>query len=197
MFELESDEGDSTIDLAFANDLGSAMIPLPGRRVRWGFQIDSALSDVADGERLRKMLAERAPWRVGPVGEIDWGTVTHFERRMARPFGRKRAWLAGDAAHVTGPFGGQSMNVGLTEAHGLIRRIADSIEGKRGPEALEQYDAERQREWHKLLGCNVHFDLLPHAPRWLKPVARQLVAALPASGRDLEHLLSSLGLVVR
>jgi len=197
MFELASDEGDSTIDLGFAGELGSAMIPLPGNRARWGFQIDSALSEVPDGERLRRMLAERAPWRQGAVGEIDWGTVTHFERRLARPFGRKQAWLAGDAAHVTGPFGGQSMNVGLAEAHGLVERIACCVEGKKGPETLGQYDAQRQREWHKLLGCNVHFDLLPHAPRWLGPVARQIVPALPASGRDLERLLHKLGLVVR
>jgi hypothetical protein len=49
---------------------------------------------------------------------------------------------------------------------------------------------------HKLLGLNVRFVLLPHAPPWLATHARRLVPALPASGAELTHVLSGLGLRV-
>jgi 2-polyprenyl-6-methoxyphenol hydroxylase-like FAD-dependent oxidoreductase len=198
MFELPEPDGASPgIAIGLTQGLVSAGFPLPGGRARWGFQIDSELSEVPDVERLRRLFAERAPWRSDRPEAIDWGTVTHFERRLARPFGQKHAWLAGDAAHVTSPFGGQSMNVGLSEAYGLVQRIADSAHGRKAQEVLNQYEASRQREWHKLLGVNVHFDLLRHAPPWLAAHAREIVPALPASGRDLELLLERLGLVVR
>jgi 2-polyprenyl-6-methoxyphenol hydroxylase-like FAD-dependent oxidoreductase len=194
MFELPADGGvDSALHLDLSGDHASAMIPLPGGRVRWGFQVDSGLDEIPDAGRLRQLLGERAPWYGGQVDSIDWGTVTHFERRLARPFGNKLCWLAGDAAHVTNPFGGQSMNGGLSEAHGLVERIANSIEGKATQDALGRYDVQRQREWHKLFGRNVRIDLLAGAPSWMGAAVRRLVPMLPASGADLEKVLLQLG----
>ncbi len=117
----------------------------------------------------------------------------HFERRLARRFGRGRIWLAGDSAHVTSPLGNQSMNVGLFEAYDLTRRIADCGLERLALGARALW-SEREREWHKLLGVNVSFDLLPGAPSWLPSHARHLVPALPASGPDLVEVLRELGL---
>jgi hypothetical protein len=88
------------------------------------------------------------------------------------------------------------MNGGLFEAHDFAHRIADCLSGHRKLDTLEHYGSERRREWHKLLGVNVSFDLLPHAPPWLAPHARRIVPAFPASGRDLEQPLARLGLKV-
>jgi 2-polyprenyl-6-methoxyphenol hydroxylase-like FAD-dependent oxidoreductase len=120
--------------------------------------------------------------------------VTQFERRLARRFGKGRVWLAGDAAHVTSPLGGHSMNVGLIEAHDLVNRIVEASRRGSGTGSLERYEIERQREWHKLLGVNVSFELLPHAPPWLVAHARRIVPALPASGKGLSDILQKLGL---
>jgi 2-polyprenyl-6-methoxyphenol hydroxylase-like FAD-dependent oxidoreductase len=118
----------------------------------------------------------------------------HFERRLARSFGEGRVWLAGDAAHITNPFGGQSMNGGLAEAHELVSRIAD-CEGAGGAlHTLEDYGVERRREWHKLLGVNVSFDVLPNVEPWLVSRARRLLPTLPVSGRDLDQRLEQIGL---
>jgi 2-polyprenyl-6-methoxyphenol hydroxylase-like FAD-dependent oxidoreductase len=139
-------------------------------------------------------LSERAPWFSDGAPSLDWGNVIQFERRLVRQFGKGRVWLAGDAAHVTSPLGGQSMNVGLLEGYELAGHIAGAIASGQGPSALEFYGAERQREWHKLLGVNTSFELRPHAPAWLAQHARRLVPALPASGRDLNTILGQLGL---
>lgn len=197
MFEFSAEPpSKAAIELAFRDDLGACIVPLGGGRVRAGFQLAGDLDQPPTVERLRGLAAERTPW-LGAPPAIDWGVVTHFERRLARAFGKKKVWLAGDSAHITAPFGAQSMNVGLAEAHTLVQRIADRLAGHRADDIFAQYEAQRQREWHKLLGVNVHLDLLPHAPPWLSSHARRLVASLPASGRDLEHLLRQLGLVIR
>jgi 2-polyprenyl-6-methoxyphenol hydroxylase-like FAD-dependent oxidoreductase len=173
------------------------MLPLPEGRVRWGFQIQSRTTEKLDATDLSALLARRAPFYQDGVDRIDWGRVVRFERRIARRFGKERAWLAGDAAHETCPFGAQSMNVGFSEAHDLVRRIA-KCGGADGTLAeLEQSGFDSHREWQKLLGVNVGFDLLPQAPGWLATLARRLVPALPASGVDLVTLLAQLGLVLR
>jgi 2-polyprenyl-6-methoxyphenol hydroxylase-like FAD-dependent oxidoreductase len=196
IFEFPSTSALGDMHLCFEAELTSAMVPLPNGRVRWSFQTDSGLDRVPDLERLRGLLAERAPWYLDGSGTIDWGTMMHFERRLARTFGDRRVWLAGDAAHVTNPFGGQSMNGGLFEAHDLASRIAACSASRCAVDDLEHYGRGRRREWHKLLGVNVTFDLLPNAAPWLPPLARRILPALPASGRDLDLRLKELGLYV-
>jgi 2-polyprenyl-6-methoxyphenol hydroxylase-like FAD-dependent oxidoreductase len=179
--------------LQFNEGLGSMCYPLPAGKSRWAFQIHESLDAPADLERLEQLVAQRAPARMDGSDRVDWGTVVHFERRLAREFGKGRVWLAGDAAHVTSPLGNQSMNVGLLEVRDLVQRMFEARDTKQlGP--LQLYAAERQREWHKLLGVNVSFELLPHAPAWLSAYARHLVPTLPASGEDLTAILETLGL---
>ena len=113
-----------------------------------------------------------------------------------RRFGSGRVWLAGDAAHVTSPFGAQSMNLGLLEAEQFVGDIARCLKGAARLETVQEHGAERLREWHKLFGYNARFDLLPHAPAWLAPYARRLAPMLPASGSELRSLLDQVGLRV-
>jgi 2-polyprenyl-6-methoxyphenol hydroxylase-like FAD-dependent oxidoreductase len=198
MFEVPNREpASSTARLGLDGGLGDVRYPLPGQRTRFGFQLSEGLDLPPDAARLRSLLSSRCPEvRLDDTGELDvqWASVMHFERRLSRRFGRGRIWLAGDAAHVTSPLGNQSMNVGLFEAYDLTRRIADCLRSGESPSALERYGSEREREWHKLLGVNVSFELLPGAPSWLSAHARRLVPALPASGPELSEILRELGL---
>jgi 2-polyprenyl-6-methoxyphenol hydroxylase-like FAD-dependent oxidoreductase len=197
MFELPSKSSGTDMMLAFSEGLASVVLPLPGQRVRCGFQIESHTTERLYASDLSQLLARRAPWFEDGVDRIDWGRVVRFEHGLARRFGKGRTWLAGDAAHSTSPLGAQGMNVGLTEAHELVRRIAKCAETGGTLDGLEQYGTERHREWRKLLGVDVSFDLLPQAPGWLATLARRMVPALPASGSHLASLLGQLGLVVR
>ena len=197
MFEGPKPGASSTLALAFQDGLGSVGFALPDQRARWGFQLDSDFSGAPDLERLRTLLAQRGPWHDRAPDEVEWSVVTHFERRLARRFGSGRVWLAGDAAHITSPFGGQSMNGGLTEAHDLVEHMASCILDGKSLATLEQLGAAREREWHKLLGFNVTFDAQPGAPGWLREHAHRIVPALPASGLDLQHLMRQLGITIR
>lgn len=197
MFEAPSHaDASPDIELGFSSGLASAVVPLARDRARLGFQIDAALDQEAGPERLHELLSARAPWFRDGMQQVDWSSTIHFERRLVRRFGAGRVWLAGDAAHVTSPFGAQSMNLGLSEACDVVSRMAACLGGKAGPEVLSEYGSERLREWHKLLGYNVKFDLLPNAPPWLAAHARRIAPALPASGPDLKSLLQQVGLAV-
>jgi 2-polyprenyl-6-methoxyphenol hydroxylase-like FAD-dependent oxidoreductase len=198
IFESSSvEEGEAALHLCYDDASSSVMLPLPGGRVRWCFQVRAGLDAQPDGGRLRALISERAGWYASSVGDVVWGTTMHFERRLARRFGRNRVWLAGDAAHVTSPLGGQSMNAGLIEAYELAGAMARAIHTGNVHDNLAAYESERTREWHKLLGVNVRFDLLPHAPEWLTTHARRLVPTLPATGADLTRSLEHIGLRLR
>jgi 2-polyprenyl-6-methoxyphenol hydroxylase-like FAD-dependent oxidoreductase len=192
MFEGSAASASSTLDLVFAAGLGSIAMPLPEQRARWGFQLVSALDTTPSLAQLRALAAGRMPWRRSPPERFDWSTVTHFERRLARSFGSGRVWLAGDAAHITSPFGGQSMNGGLTEVHDLVDRMADCLLKGKSLGTVEQLGAAREREWAKLLGYKVELQNPDHAPAWLREHARRIISALPASGLDLQRLMGDL-----
>jgi hypothetical protein len=88
------------------------------------------------------------------------------------------------------------MNLGLAEAADLVDHVDACLKKGRSPDSLAEYGSEHLREWHKLLGYHVKFDVLPHAPAWLASYARTLSPVLPASGADLREILRQLGLEV-
>lgn len=187
----------STIELSFEGDLGATLLSLPGGRVRAAFRATEGFDEVQDIEHLRRLVRARLPSYQGVGDSIDWGLMTHFERRLVRRFGVGRVWLAGDAAHVTSPFGGQSMNAGLREGHEYVSRVASSADATGATESLAAFGERQTREWYRLLGVNVSFELLPHAPPWLKAHARRIVPALPATMPELDGMLEQLGIAIR
>jgi 2-polyprenyl-6-methoxyphenol hydroxylase-like FAD-dependent oxidoreductase len=193
MFEFPGGAAGNSLRLRIQDGLASTSFPLGGGRTRVTYQVADNLDLEPDLERLRALTFERMPRSTLP-SSLDFGSVMHFERRLARRFGKGRVWLAGDAAHVTSPLGNQSMNAGIQEASALVARITQTVNANGSEEPLRQYGIEREREWHKLLGLNVRFDLLPHAPPWLATHARRLLPHLPASGKDLTLLLEQIGL---
>jgi 2-polyprenyl-6-methoxyphenol hydroxylase-like FAD-dependent oxidoreductase len=167
--------------------------PLHDRRGRFGFQIDPASPPAPSVEALNGLIRQRVPWFRGEIEQVYWTSTAMFERRLARHFGGDRIWLAGDAAHLTGPVGAQSMNVGLREAHVLARRIAQAIETGGDPSTLDGYDTDRRSEWRSLLNLD---DGLTATGRFADALAedvRKVPSCIPASGTDLATLLAQIG----
>jgi hypothetical protein len=54
-----------------------------------------------------------------------------------------RVFLAGDAAHIHSPAGGQGMNTGMQDAFNLCWKLAEVIKGDAGDSLLDSYNAER------------------------------------------------------
>jgi len=97
--------------------------------------------------------------------------AVRFEKRLAASFGRGRAWLTGDAGHMTGPVAAQSMNVGIREAFDLAETIADVLRNGASESTLEAYGKARIAEWRSLLGLDAPLAPGPHTDACLRVVS--------------------------
>jgi 3-(3-hydroxy-phenyl)propionate hydroxylase len=95
-------------------------------------------------ESFQRMLDERAagPGKIRVLGS-RWLSAFRLQRRQAERYRAGRVFLAGDAAHVFPPFGGQGMNTGIQDAYNLGWKLALVVRGRARPELLDTYHDER------------------------------------------------------
>ena len=187
--------------------------PLLGNKYRWTFQLLKSemasefpekerrgvrFAQKAVDERIRqyveKVAKQRAPWFSAGVKEIAWCTEVVFEHRVARQFGQERCWLAGDAAHQTGPVGVQSMNVGISEAATLAATLRRILREKAPLNLLETCNREWQDEWRRLLGLTGGLKPRDETTPWVRERRARILSCLPASHEDLAPLAGQLKL---
>ena len=60
--------------------------------------------------------------------------------------------MAGDAAHLHPPAGGQGMNTGIQDAWNLAWKVALAVRGLAAPGLLDSYEAERRPEGEEIVG---------------------------------------------
>ena len=207
-FRTDAELGDE-MRLVLADDSTNLCWPLPGGLCRWSFQITpgqvgmetrdkdrdivqigGAIYPQLTEEYLRELLAERAPWFQGSVEVLHWRMMVRFENRLAESFGNGRVWILGDAAHLTGPAGIQSMNVGFKEG----RALAELVAGGADPTAMRRFDQDRQDEWTALLGLKGVVRAGPKTDPWIAARKERMLPCLPASGEDLRRLAQQVGL---
>ncbi|WIM94284.1 FAD-dependent monooxygenase [Actinoplanes oblitus] len=74
---------------------------------------------------------------------VRWASRFTDATRQAVRYRSGRVFLAGDAAHIHSPAGGQGLNLGLQDAVNLGWKLAEVIRGESGDELLDTYHAER------------------------------------------------------
>lgn len=100
---------------------------------------EDALGDGAHAERMRELFGDAAP------AASSWRSLFKIHRRHAPRFVVGRVALAGDAAHLNSPAGGQGLNAGIHDAANLAWKIAAALGGRGDGAALfESYDVERR-----------------------------------------------------
>lgn len=115
-----------------------------GDRYRWEFQL-------RDGEDEADLIGDLGrllrPWtrRTGLDGLRVVRTAAYtFRARLAVRLRVGRAFLLGDAAHLTPPFIGQGLAAGLRDADNLAWKIAHVLTGHAAPGLLNTYETERR-----------------------------------------------------
>ncbi len=133
---------------------------------QWGVRRDHkgihAFSRVQDGGPVRVMVTEQ---QIGQAAEptlrdlsnalitvygTDYGihtpaSISRFTdmTRQAAAYRDQRVLLAGDAAHVHFPVGGQGLNIGVQDAVNLGWKLAQVVKGTSPDTLLDTYEAER------------------------------------------------------
>jgi hypothetical protein len=99
-------------------------------------------------ENLQAML-QKISGTKATLKSVEVATSYTDRARQASTYRKGRVLLAGDAAHVHSPFGGQGMNAGLGDAMNLGWKLAAAIKGWAPEDLLDTYTAERHPigEW--------------------------------------------------
>lgn len=72
-----------------------------------------------------------------------WLASFRINERKVKDYRQGRVFLAGDAAHIHSPAGGQGMNTGMQDAFNLAWKLAMVVSGRAAPALLDSYSPER------------------------------------------------------
>jgi 4,5-epoxidase len=127
-------------------DMVLAAFPLPGDdlwRVMAPAPTDFGDEPAPDAivDYLGSRLAAEA---AGKIRSTVWTSMFRIHRRLADTYRSGCVLLAGDAAHIHSPLGGQGMNTGIGDAENLAWKLALVIFGRADQSLLDTYEAERR-----------------------------------------------------
>lgn len=175
----------------------TVVAPLPDGTYRIVAPVDDA-PETPSAEFMQRILDERG---LGTgrmvVTDVVWGSRFRIHHRVADTYRVGRSLLAGDAAHVHSPAGGQGMNLGIQDAVALADALVSVLAG--GPDTLlDEYSAARRPIAAGVVTLTDRLTRLATLPRILRPfrnTAIGLAGRVPAVRRTLAMRLS--GLVYR
>lgn len=106
-----------------------------------------------DYARKSLMLSTGREFPIQPIGTAAWTAgytlvAEHFADRLNDP----RVFIAGDAAHLFTPTGGQGYNTAVDDAVNLGWKLAAACKSSGGSNLLASYEAERKPVAHRNTG---------------------------------------------
>ncbi|MUN42163.1 FAD-dependent monooxygenase [Actinomadura litoris] len=162
------------------------------RVIAWNRRHRAPDSEPVDMDELREVTRRVLGGDHG-MRDPRWTSRFHSDERQVPAYRVGRVFLAGDAAHVHSPLGGQGMNTGLQDAANLGWKLAAQVRGWAPPWLLDSYHAERYPVGRFVLrgsGALLRLALVERAPlraardaaAWaltrVPPVARRLAGAV-------------------
>jgi 2-polyprenyl-6-methoxyphenol hydroxylase-like FAD-dependent oxidoreductase len=127
-----------------------AAIPIPGNPRR--YRLSLAAPEAGEGQdpskpptlaALAEAIAPMVP-AATVIAELRWGSFYRISHRIVPRYGDGRVFIAGDAAHIHPPIGGQGMNTGCQDSWNLGWKLGLVLDGRAAPGLLDSYSAERQ-----------------------------------------------------
>ena len=170
------------------------------REPEWGIRRDDkgihSLDRLEDGQQVRVVVREQHARRTGDATLRDlrealiavWGTdygvhspswISRFTdmTRQAASYRDRRVLLAGDAAHVHSPVGGQGLNTGVQDAVNLGWKLAQVVRGISPESLLDTYHAERHPVAARVLQTTMAQTALTRSDARVRRLARHHVGA--------------------
>ncbi|MER6926533.1 FAD-dependent monooxygenase, partial [Streptomyces spiralis] len=181
-----------TLDANGAMDDMLVCIPMPGVRRYWlsmlrpraqagGEEGSSAPEGIVlglgDGHgpdlgQIQAVLDRLSP-EPATASTLRWSSTFRASHRLVDRYRNGRLFVAGDAAHIHPPIGGQGLNTGVQDAYNLAWKLALRVRGLATDDLLESYHAERH----------------PVAREVVDRTVRHARSGLNSNGDDAEMLL--------
>jgi 3-(3-hydroxy-phenyl)propionate hydroxylase len=128
----------------------ATFMPVTGDRYRWECRMmpGETVEQLTTPAFLAGLLTPVDPASVSLERAVEYT----FRAEVADRWRSGRVLLAGDAAHLSPPFVGQGLGLGLRDAHQLAWKLADVLHGSAGEDLLDTYQAEREPHARALIG---------------------------------------------
>ncbi|MEU1615675.1 FAD-dependent monooxygenase [Streptomyces sp. NPDC005722] len=103
---------------------------------------------------VRKLVEQRTHLTAGDVREVMWTSDFRPRAALADRFRDGRVLLAGDAAHIHSPAGGQGLNTGVQDAYNLGWKLGQVLRHGADDTLLDSYERERRPVAADVLGMS-------------------------------------------
>ena len=178
--------GPGEVSLTFGAAGLTVVAPLPGGYYRVVATVDEA-PVTPNHAFVQRLLDERTPGLAKVTG-LAWSSRFRVHHRVADHYRVGRLLLAGDAAHVHSPAGGQGMNTGIQDGYALGRAIATG--------QLDGYEAQRRPVAQRVVAFTDRMTRIAtthsRAARGARNIALPLLGHLPAFRTKLATELAEL-----
>jgi 2-polyprenyl-6-methoxyphenol hydroxylase-like FAD-dependent oxidoreductase len=141
-----------TVHVWFHPDGMFTTIPMRGER-QWRLFVEAGATDHQDAgaapptevtlDLMQRLLAERTGDQATRASNPTWLTEFRINCRMVDHFRRGRVFLAGDAAHIHSPSGGQGITTGVQDAYNLAWKLGLVLKASAPDALLDTYEEER------------------------------------------------------
>jgi 2-polyprenyl-6-methoxyphenol hydroxylase-like FAD-dependent oxidoreductase len=184
-------EDEAQLFLHPAGALG--VFPLGGGKYRLVADLPNA-APIGGGEptleEFQRIVDTRGPSNI-ILESATWLAQFHVSHRMVKDFRHGRVFLAGDAAHIHSPAGGQGMNTGIQDAFNLGWKLASVEARQAGPELLDSYTPERAPVAQDVINLTDRMTQLALLRNPLSQGLRDLLLPLAAGVAPLRHWMAN------
>jgi 2-polyprenyl-6-methoxyphenol hydroxylase-like FAD-dependent oxidoreductase len=172
----------------FAPDGPVIVLPMCDGRMRFLAEVHDAPDTPLNMHPTTDELQEIVDRRIGGIRVLRSHWLTSFEIHHARvpAYRWGRVFLAGDAAHIHSPAGGQGMNTGMQDVFNLAWKLATVINGDAGATLLDSYEAERAPVADSVIAFTNRLTkagTLSGVPRRIRDVVLRMLSRIPAARR--------------
>jgi 2-polyprenyl-6-methoxyphenol hydroxylase-like FAD-dependent oxidoreductase len=177
-----------------------AIFPMSATRRRIVAIIENIEGDAPSLDLVRKVLAQRAPSGI-EARALHWSSYFRIHHRQVAQLRVGRIFIAGDAAHIHSPFGGQGMNTGLHDVWNLVWKLDLVLHGRGNERLLESYSVERRPVIKQVIETTDFLTKALGTPSKLAQNLRNavipMVSRLAPFQHAFVHRLSELGIAYR
>ena len=136
------------------------------------------------------------------LSDAHWVSAYRIHHRGVNKYREKRVFVAGDAAHIHSPAGGQGMNTGIQDAANLAWKIALTLKNKSPDSLLDTYNSERWPVGQKILkysdklfaGMSSQKPWVAKTRNFIVPLFAWTISHIKKCRARMFHFISQLGI---